>query len=252
MAATLAVAPAAAQGAAPKKQYYVSLGDSYASGWQPSATGVGRNTRNGFAYQVPAVAAPRGYRLQLVNFGCGGATTVSLMNTKGCAPLALGPGGRAYPNSTQLAAAERFLRAHRKQTALVTVSISGNDVTKCARAPAPIPCVTSAVATINKNVSKIAKGLRKAAGKRVRIVGTTYPDVILGAWVNGDAASQSLANLSVVAFKSLINPALKKALQVRQRRLRRRDRGVRRLHPVRADLHAQALRHRPGGRGRGL
>jgi hypothetical protein len=60
-------------------------------------------------------------------------------------------------------------------------------------------------------VSKIAKGLRKAAGKRVRIVGTTYPDVILGAWVKGDAASQNLATLSVIAFKSLINPALKKA-----------------------------------------
>ena len=211
LAATLAVAPAAAQGATPKKQLYVSLGDSYASGYQPNALGVGRNTRNGFAYQVPALAAARGYRLQLVNFGCGGATTVSLMGTKGCAPRALGPGGRAYPNSTQLAAAESFLRKHRKQTALVTVSISGNDVTKCASAPDPIGCVTTAVDTINENVGKIAKRLRKAAGKRVRIVGTTYPDVILGAWVNGDAGSRNLATLSVVAFKSLINPALKKA-----------------------------------------
>jgi lysophospholipase L1-like esterase len=210
-AAILAVAPASAQAAAPKKQLYVSLGDSYASGAQPTVFGQDRNTRNGFAYQVPALAAARGYRLQLVNFGCGGATTVSLIGTKGCAPLALGPGGRGYPDQTQLAAAESFLRKHRRQTALVTVSISGNDVTKCAREPDPVGCVTTAVGTINKNVTKIAKGLRKAAGKRVRIVGTTYPDVILGAWVNDDAASQNLATLSVVAFKSLINPALKKA-----------------------------------------
>ena len=61
--------------------------------------GQGRNTRNGFVYQVPQVARGRGYRLKLVNFGCGGATTTSLVSVKGCAPQALGPGGRAYPDT---------------------------------------------------------------------------------------------------------------------------------------------------------
>jgi hypothetical protein len=60
-------------------------------------------------------------------------------------------------------------------------------------------------------VTAIVRRLRRAAGRRVRIVGTTYPDVLLGAWVNGDAASQNLARLSVVAFRSLINPALRPA-----------------------------------------
>ena len=89
--ATVAVAPAAAPAAVPR-QLYVSVGDSYASGYQPTGVGQGRNTRNGFADQVPAVAARRGYRLKLVNFGCGGATTGSLITTTGCAPQALGPG----------------------------------------------------------------------------------------------------------------------------------------------------------------
>jgi lysophospholipase L1-like esterase len=209
--AVVTLLPSAAE-AAPRKQLYVSLGDSYASGYQPTGVGTGRNTRNGFAYQVPAVAARRGYRLELVNFGCGGATTTSLVSAKGCEPAArLGPGGRAYPNSTQLAAAARFLRANRGRTALVTVSIAGNDVTACVREADPVACVATAAASIRQNVTKIAKTLRRAAGRKVRIVGTTYPDVILGAWVNGDAASQSLAGLSVVAFKSIINPALKDA-----------------------------------------
>jgi lysophospholipase L1-like esterase len=173
--------------------------------------GQGRNTRNGFAYQVPAVAARRGYRLKLVNFGCGGATTGSLITATGCAPQALGPGGRAYPNRTQLAAATRYLRRHRDRTALVTVSIGGNNVTACARAADPVPCVTAAIAAIREDVTKIARRLRRAAGRRVRIVGTTYPDVLLGSWVNGDAASRNIAGLSVVAFRSLINPALKEA-----------------------------------------
>jgi lysophospholipase L1-like esterase len=209
LVATLAL-PAAAQAAKPKAQYYVSLGDSYATGFQPTAPGQGANTRNGFAYQVPKLAKARGYRYRLVNFGCGGATTVSLLESKGCDRRALGPGGEQYAGRTQITAAERFLRAHRGKVGLITVSIGGNDVTKCARGTDPVPCVVGAVGAINENVTTIAQRLREAAGPRVRIVGTTYPDVILGQWV-GENANQDLAKLSVTAFKDFINPALTKA-----------------------------------------
>ena len=99
-------------------------------------------------------------------------------------------------------AAERFLRKHKGKVGLITVSIGGNDVTACARQADPIPCVVSAVGAIKENVTKIAERLRKAAGKKVRIVGTTYPDVILGEWVR-PSANQDLARLSVVAFQAL-------------------------------------------------
>lgn len=210
--AAFALAPGAASAAPRAEQLYVSLGDSYASGYQPGVIpSEDGNTRNGFAYQVPALAASRGYRLNLVNFGCGGATTASIISSKGCPPRALGPGGRAYPGQSQLAAAEGFLRKNRGKTGLVTVSIGGNDITSCVRAPDPVGCVATGVTVIEKNVSVVAKRLRRAAGPRVRIVGITYPDVILGLWVNGDQASRDLASLSVVAFRSLINPALKRA-----------------------------------------
>lgn len=198
--------PAAAQAhATPKRQLYVSLGDSYAVGYQPTA---GRATRHGFADQIPALARRRGYRLKLVNFGCGGATTTSILHAKGCgSPPVSGP---KYPHRTQASAAERFLRAHRGQVGLITVSIGGNDVTACAAAADPISCVSAAVESIKKNVSRLAKGLRRAAGPKVRIVGTTYPDVILGLWVH-DPPNQDLAKLSLIAFRQLINPALKSA-----------------------------------------
>jgi lysophospholipase L1-like esterase len=208
LVATLAM-PAAAQAAKPKQEYYVSLGDSYASGFQPTAPGEGANTRNGFAYQVPKLATARGYRYELVNFGCGGETTVSLLQRKERCSAAV-PGGRHYAGRTQIAAAERFLRAKRGKVGLITVSIGGNDVTKCAGDSNPIPCVVAAVTAINENVTTIAQRLRKAAGKKVRIVGITYPDVILGQWV-GENADQGLARLSVTAFKDFINPALTKA-----------------------------------------
>ncbi|HVA08700.1 MAG TPA: hypothetical protein VNG12_18355, partial [Acidimicrobiales bacterium] len=52
-------------------------------------------------------------------------------------------------------------------------------------------------------------------GTRVPLIGLTYPDVILGSYVYpkqpAPASVVSLANLSVTAFKSLINPALTEA-----------------------------------------
>jgi len=44
--------PSAANAAKPKRSYYVSLGDSYAAGFQATGPGTGRTTRNGFAYQL--------------------------------------------------------------------------------------------------------------------------------------------------------------------------------------------------------
>lgn len=197
----LAIVPAAQA----KTQFYVSLGDSYAAGYQP---GKG-NTKEGFVYQVPALAKKRGYNLKVVNFGCGGATTKSMMEQVGCPKAGLGPGAKPF-NKTQIAAASDFIKANRKKVALITVSISGNDVTKCVSAADPITCVAEAQAAIKANVGTAAKQLRAAAGSKPVMVGTTYPDVVLGAWVNpGGAGAQNIANLSVVAFESLINPTLK-------------------------------------------
>jgi lysophospholipase L1-like esterase len=192
----------------PQPLLYVSLGDSYAAGYQPSGPHSGQTDTNGFAYQIPGLAAKRGWNLKLVNFGCGGATTTSILTSPGC--LGLGPGAPPYPGQTQAHAAEAFLRSHRGKVALITVSIGGNDVTGCVSAKDPTTCVIDAITTIDKNVATLLRGLRSAAGPSVRIVGTTYPDVILGLYVSHQATLRALAKVSVVAFKTLINPALKK------------------------------------------
>jgi lysophospholipase L1-like esterase len=198
---------AAADAATAKKQYYVSLGDSYAVGYQP---GMG-STDEGFADQTVTKAKKKGYKLTLVNFGCGGATTKSIIKTKGCRKDARALNAPVYTKQTQADAAAAFLKAHRGEVKLVTISIGGNDVTSCAKAGAgdPVTCVGNAVNTgIKKNLAVLVKKIRKAAGPKVEIVGTTYPDVILGEWVRPNG-NKDLAKLSVIAFKSLINPALK-------------------------------------------
>jgi lysophospholipase L1-like esterase len=206
-ALSLLAIPAAAQAAKAKPQYYVSLGDSYAAGYQRFSANDARTTRDGFAYQLVGKARKRGYKLKLVNFGCGGETSVSILQRK-TKCLGLGPGGVNYAGRTQAAAAVKFLRAHKGQVKLITVSIGGNDVTACAKQADPVGCVGPAMKKVKANGKVLLKRLRKAAGKKTRIVGITYPDVILGSWV-GENPNQDLAKLSVVAFQSLLNPALK-------------------------------------------
>jgi lysophospholipase L1-like esterase len=201
------VLPAAAPAASkPKQQLYVAVGDSYAAGVQALSEYDLEITKQGYANQVVKGAKPKGYNLKLVNFGCGGVTSTEILKQKGCAANSRAIGGPKY-KSTQVAAAERFLRRNRGRVALVTVSIGGNDATACANDPEPIKCTGAAAATIKTNVTKLAKRLRKAAGRKVLIVGTTYPDVLLGKWVR-PPVDQDLARLSVTAFKLVFNPTL--------------------------------------------
>ena len=208
--AALAKKPSA-QGKKAAAQLYVSLGDSYASGFQPPAAGAhAGNTKQGFVYQLPALAAKRGWKLSVVNFACSGATSSSILKQKGCPSGGLGPGAKGYDGKTQLQAAEAFLRKNRAKVGLITVSIGGNDVTNCVREPAnAITCVAGAIGQLRTNVTALAKRLRRAAGPKVRIVGTTYPDVILGGMLT--PGGETLARLSVDAFRSMINPTLKTA-----------------------------------------
>jgi lysophospholipase L1-like esterase len=194
--------------AAAAKQLYVSLGDSYAVGYQPTGTDTGATTTNGYAYQLPALVTAKGYHLQLENFGCIGATTASITAEKGCDPRALGPKGVPYPDQTQADAAIAYIHAHAGKVALVTVSIGGNDVTSCAKDPSPIPCVSAAVEGIKKNLGTMLTRIRAAAGPNTTIIGITYPDVILGAYLQPSPSAKDLAKLSVTAFQSVINPAL--------------------------------------------
>jgi lysophospholipase L1-like esterase len=189
-------------------KYYVSLGDSYSVGYQPSPKPGGATS--GYTAVVAA-----GTHMKLVNFGCGGATTTSILETVGCA-APYGPpaatGRATYPTQTQAAAAEAFIRAHQGAIGLITVSIGGNDVTACATNANPVSCVATVTTEIKTHVGTLAQGLRAAAGAGVPIIGLTYPDVVLGKWVYPSSKpNKSLATLSVTAFKSLINPALSQA-----------------------------------------
>ncbi len=219
----LAIAPAASAAhsakapAKPVKQFYVSLGDSYAVG----VTDPQHTTTNGFPNMLVRLARKRGYDFTLVNFGCGGATTTSMLNPApaqraiGCAPAALMPGAANYPGQSQMQAALAFIKAHKGHVGLVTISIGGNDVDGCIATPATAAaCVAHDMPQATANLTTMVKQLRAAGGKKMRIVGSTYPDVVLGAWVRQDVfgpTAPTLAASSLTSFATVINPGLKQA-----------------------------------------
>ncbi|MDA8357657.1 MAG: GDSL-type esterase/lipase family protein, partial [Actinomycetota bacterium] len=198
---TVPAAAAARSGSAVAEPYYVSLGDSYSVGYQP-----GHGSTTGY---TGVVASTLG--MQLENFGCGGATTTSILEQIGCPSVASAVTGRvSYPTTTQAAAAETFLRDHRGQVGLLTISIGGNTITYCAGQPTPVTCVATAMNKVKTNLTTLLAGLRAAGGASMPIIGLTYPDVVLGSWVYPSTKpDQSLAKLSVAAFLDYINPTLK-------------------------------------------
>ena len=190
--------------------YYVSLGDSYAAGYQPiKGSYVGHTSTAGFAYQLAATTRLRGQQLKLVIYGCSGVTTDGLLTQVGCLKLLEGPGAPLYPNQTQSQAALAFIRAHRAKVGLVTVSIGGNDVANCRRSADLTGCIRSRLPALKANLTTFLSQLRAATGPNVLIVGTTYPDVLLGGDLSTEPLSRALAPESVAAFFYLLNPTLK-------------------------------------------
>jgi lysophospholipase L1-like esterase len=191
--------------AATNAKFYVSIGDSYAAGYQPTGPNSGGTTRNGFAYQVAATAP--GVRLE--NFGCVGATTTTALHSPGCAASALGPSAAPYSSRSQIAAAVAFLRGHQGHIALVTIILGGDDVLACGLAVNnETGCLQAALATIKTNLSNIATQVRAAVGSSVRIVGLTYPDVLLGQYVTSNPNAKAAATASVTLFRTYLNPML--------------------------------------------
>lgn len=178
-----ATVPAPAPSSAPpasEKQVHLSIGDSYATGFAPG--GKGRS----FAQIVADTSG-----MELVNLACDGATSADLATRPAC--------GQDAGGKTQLDAAVETLRGGK--VGLVTIVIGGNDLTPCAIAQDPLECATRTVAGIQTNVAGALTELREAAPD-VKIVGLTYPDVFLGAWVNPSFPNgKNLARLSVTMFQ---------------------------------------------------
>jgi hypothetical protein len=197
-AAEHTLVPGLARGSAPS--YYLALGDSLARGIQPNSYGVSRPTGAGYPDRVYATLRREAPGLRLVKLGCTGETSFTMINGRTC----------HYPGArSQLAAAERFLRAHRRQVALVTIDIGGNDPNSCFLG-APLSkvatCMNSRVRLTAGDLRTILSGLRAAGGRRLTIVGMTYYVPELAGWLQGKSGKEIavLSERLVAGYNSLL------------------------------------------------
>jgi lysophospholipase L1-like esterase len=207
--AAVAVAlPGAAVAKAASPHYYLALGDSLSQGMQPDLHGVTRNTNQGYANDLLAIERNRVPGLQLVQLGCGGDTTGSMLTGHGNnANARLLHCDRA--GGSQEAAAERFLRAHHHpgEVPLVTVDIGANDVDGCGSVPASqiASCVKTGLATINQNLPKIFAGLKKAAPKGTTFAAMNLYDPFLGYYFAPTGSTDKTLASESIALAKLLN-----------------------------------------------
>jgi lysophospholipase L1-like esterase len=187
------------------KSYYLSLGDSLSVGVQPGSKGPSVNTKQGYPRQLAKLVGG----LKLVEYGCGNATTKSFIDgSRPCAP-ARKPGYKnTSAKTSQLAAAKKFLKQHKGHVAFVTVDIGANDLQICAKnGSIDLNCVNQGIANIKKYGPKIAKGLRKAGGKKLPMAISTLYDPFLQSWFSGPLG-QAIAKSSVDLARKQVNPAI--------------------------------------------
>lgn len=170
-----------AAGATRDARYYVALGDSLSTGFQPTVAGEGIETHSGYVDDIYGAERRRIGNLQLVDVGCPGDTTTSLLSGRGNLAMST----RLHcdrSGGSQLAAALAFLRSHHHagEVPLITIDIGINDINHCAALPQPAACLQAAQRAIATNLPRIESRLRAAAPAGTAFAAMTLYDTYLG------------------------------------------------------------------------
>src|SRR5262245_32473627 len=176
------------------KTYYLSLGDSLASGVQPIGDPADLfRTDQGYAEQLLRTARATYPKLALEKLGCPGETTATMIDGGIC----------SYSHGSQLDEAVAFLQGHRQFVAFITIDIGANDF-PCQAAE----CVPAGVNSIQPNLPTILAELRAAAGPDIPIVGMTLYNPFLANWLTGPEG-QEFAKLSATHLMGPVNAVLR-------------------------------------------
>jgi lysophospholipase L1-like esterase len=152
---------------APSPQsYYLALGDSITYGFQPTKVEAPPSAVSGYVDLFAARLRRLAPKLEVVNYGCPGESTVTF--TSGRCPW-LAEGGKLHNafRGSQLEAALSFLRAHQGRVSPITLTLWGNDLAPLSARGKRAP---RAIATFASRFDAILKQLRAAAPNAEMIV----------------------------------------------------------------------------------
>jgi hypothetical protein len=85
-------------------------------------------------------------------------------------------------------------------------------VSQCTSTPDPVACWDQVIDDLGPRLTDLVARIRAAAGPDVPILGTTYPNTVLGRWVV-EPVSEDLARLSAELYRQLFNPVLRDAYE---------------------------------------
>ena len=216
MAVVVGTTPASADSGKfnPPKQYYLSLGDSLAFGYQQDkffaefTSGTYSPSHfPGYTYAFGDLMRAVDPKLTVVDYGCPAETTISFTTACDFQDVDGVQLHDGYPGRSQESAALGFLRAHPGQVSPITVSLGGNDF-----------FAHSSLADIQARLTRILRELRAAAPDAEIIVLQSYnpltffvqdpiPDAVFSA-LNGviGAAAASAGARTADVFAVFNNP----------------------------------------------
>jgi len=212
VAVTGVAPPATAEAASSRPQVYLALGDSLAFGFSPLVSPSDDGNFIGYPDTVAAAL-----RMPLTNAACPGETSSHLVDLAGtdnnCGLWRANFPLHAAYDSTQLAFADAFLRAH-PETLVVSIDIGATDVqalvNRCGGST-QVGCIQAGLpvvlATLSANLDTIYGHIRDEDGYRHKLVAVTtystdYGDPLLTgviASVNQVVADRTLAWRGIVA-----------------------------------------------------
>ncbi|MDO9409186.1 SGNH/GDSL hydrolase family protein [Patulibacter sp.] len=172
----------------------VSLGDSLAVGVQPKLLGGGQETSQGYPRRFARALRDEGREVRLIELGCGGATSQSiLVGIRPCAPARDTPYRNEDPTTSQASWAEGLLSSTKGRRRVVLLDIGGNDVGSCFSGGRVLPgCIARAGAALRENLGELLGRLREV-DRTVPIGVLTLYDPLLGLWDDQPAARPLLA-----------------------------------------------------------
>jgi lysophospholipase L1-like esterase len=191
LALVLVAAMAGPASAATKKPIYVSLGDSLAWSYSVAPDGSIVQSAKGYTELLAAKARQSkkyGKNLTVKKFACPSVEDTTTYQT----------GGRcSFFKKSQQSDSIAYIKKNRKRIGFITLSLGNNNFTPCSKGGAvDIACVQKGNTNLDKDLPKIYKALRKAAGKSVPIVTFNVYDPYLALYLQG-ADYRDLALLTV-------------------------------------------------------
>jgi lysophospholipase L1-like esterase len=160
----------------PPQSYYLALGDSMAYGFQPTKAKPGARPSDfdtGYVDLFAARLRKLSPKIQVVNYGCPGESTVTFARG-GCPALADGVKLHDAFRGSQLKAAQSFLRAHPGKVSPITVTLWGGDLFPLSARGKRAP---SAIASFAARFNSILHQLRAAApNAEIIVTGAWNPE----------------------------------------------------------------------------